>query len=52
MAYGSIAFAGEFAAGVARTAQAAMEGAFAGVPDTPARRFVERLVPFMVERAS
>jgi geranylgeranyl diphosphate synthase type II len=51
-AYGSIAFAGEFAAGVAGTAQAAMESAFAGVPDSPARRFVERLVPFMVERAS
>jgi geranylgeranyl diphosphate synthase type II len=50
--YGSVAFAGEFAAGVARSASAAMEGAFAGVADSPARRFVARLVPFMLERAA
>ncbi|MGH9297452.1 MAG: polyprenyl synthetase family protein [Acidimicrobiales bacterium] len=52
LAYGSIEFASEFASGVARSAAAAMERAFAGVPDTPARRLVSRLVPFMVERTS
>jgi geranylgeranyl diphosphate synthase type II len=52
VAYGSIGFAGEFAAGVARTAGSAMEDAFAGLRDTPARRFVQQLVPFMVERTS
>jgi geranylgeranyl diphosphate synthase type II len=50
--YGSISFSSEFAAGVARTAEAAMEGAFAGTPDSRARRFITRLVPFMIERAS
>jgi geranylgeranyl diphosphate synthase type II len=50
--YGSIGFASEFAAGVARSAEGAMDDAFAGLPDTPGRRFVERLVPFMIERAS
>jgi len=52
VSYGSIGFSSEFAAGVARSAEAAMDGAFAGLPDTPGRRFVERLVPFMIERAS
>jgi hypothetical protein len=28
----------------------AMDYAFAGLPDTPAKRFVRDLVPFMVER--
>jgi geranylgeranyl diphosphate synthase, type II len=50
--YGSISFSSEFAAGVARSAEAAMEGAFAGTPDSRARRFLARLVPFMIERAS
>ena len=48
--YGSVCFASEFASGVARRAQAAMDDAFAGLPDTPAKRFVRDLVPFMVER--
>ena len=52
VAYGSIGFSVELAAGVARSAEAAMESAFSGLPDTPARRFVARLVPFMIERAS
>lgn len=51
-AYGSVAFAIEFGVGVARSAQSAMERAFAGVPDTSARRFVAALVPFMIERVS
>ncbi|HMC04297.1 MAG TPA: polyprenyl synthetase family protein [Actinomycetota bacterium] len=50
VSYGSIVFASEFASGVARRAQAAMDYAFAGLPDTPAKRFVRDLVPFMVER--
>jgi hypothetical protein len=51
-AYGSVAFSSEFATGVARSASAAMEGAFAGLHDSPARRFVSKLVPFMIERSS
>jgi geranylgeranyl diphosphate synthase type II len=52
LSYGSIGFAGEFATGVAGTAMTAMDIAFAGLDDSPARRFIERLVPFMIERAS
>jgi geranylgeranyl diphosphate synthase type II len=52
LAYGSIAFASEFAAGIARSAEAGLDRAFAGLPDSSARRFVGRLVPYMVERAS
>ena len=52
LAYGSIGFASEFAAGVARSAEMAMESAFAGLADSRARRFVSRLVPYMIERAS
>ncbi|MEA2566774.1 MAG: geranylgeranyl diphosphate synthase, type [Actinomycetota bacterium] len=48
--YGSITFASEFASGVAHRAEVAMDYAFAGLPDTPAKRFVRHLVPFMVER--
>jgi geranylgeranyl diphosphate synthase, type II len=48
--YGSIEFASEFAAGVARSAELSTEGAFAGLPDSPAEEFVRTRVPFMVER--
>jgi geranylgeranyl diphosphate synthase, type II len=48
--YGSIEFASEFAAGVARSAELSMEGAFAGLPNSPAKEFVRTRVPFMVER--
>ena len=48
--YGSLAFAEEFARGIARSASLAFEDAFADVPDSPARRFVRDLVPYMVER--
>ena len=48
--HGSVAFADEFARGIARSAAAAFEEAFAGVPDSPARRFVRDLVPYMVDR--
>lgn len=49
MRYGSVPFATEFASGVARRARTAMDYAFAGLPDTPAKRFVAHLVPFVVE---
>jgi geranylgeranyl diphosphate synthase type II len=48
--YGSIAFADEFAHGIARSAAEAFEVAFAGVPDSAARRFVAGVVPYMVDR--
>jgi len=48
MTYGSIAFA----AGVARSALTSMDAAFAGLDDSPARRFIACLVPFMIERAA
>ena len=48
--HGSVAFADEFARGIARSAAAAFEEAFADVPDSPARRFVRDLVPYMVDR--
>jgi geranylgeranyl diphosphate synthase type II len=50
--YGSIGFAAEFAAGVAGSALSAMDAAFVGLDDSPARRFIAVLVPFMIERAS
>ena len=49
-AHGSLAFADEFARGIARSAALAFEDAFAGVPDSPARRFIRDLVPYMVDR--
>jgi geranylgeranyl diphosphate synthase type II len=52
LSYGSIAFASEFATGVARSATASMDAAFAGLDDAPALRFIARLVPYMIERAS
>lgn len=48
--YGSIAFAEHFARGIAGSAAEAFEGAFAGVAPSPARQFVQDLVPFMVDR--
>jgi geranylgeranyl diphosphate synthase type II len=48
--HGSLAFADEFARGIARSAGLAFDEAFAGVPDSPARRFLADLVPFMVDR--
>jgi geranylgeranyl diphosphate synthase, type II len=48
--HGSVAFADEFARGIARSAAVAYEEAFAGAPDSPARRFVGDLIPYMVDR--
>jgi geranylgeranyl diphosphate synthase, type II len=47
---GSVAFADEFARGIALSAAVAFEEAFSSAPDSPARRFVSDLIPFMVER--
>jgi geranylgeranyl diphosphate synthase, type II len=52
ISYGSIGFASEFATGVARSAVSSMDAAFAGLDDSPARRFIALLVPFMIERAA
>jgi geranylgeranyl diphosphate synthase type II len=49
-AHGSLAFAEEFARGIARSAAVAFEEAFAAAPDSPARRFLGHLIPYMVER--
>jgi geranylgeranyl diphosphate synthase type II len=48
--HGSVAFADEFARGIARSAAIAFEEAFARAPDSPDRRFVGDLIPYMVER--
>ena len=48
--YGSLAFANQFARGIARSASGAFEQAFAGVPNSAARRFVGGLVSYMVDR--
>jgi geranylgeranyl diphosphate synthase, type II len=48
--HGSLAFTEEFARGIARSASAAFDEAFAGLPDSDARRFVRDLVPYMVDR--
>jgi geranylgeranyl diphosphate synthase type II len=48
--HGSLAFADEFARGIARSAAVAFDEAFADAPDSPARRFVAALVPYMVDR--
>lgn len=47
---GSVAFADAFARGIARSAAVAFEDAFRGVPESPPRRFVRQLIPYMVER--
>lgn len=48
--HGSLAFADEFARGIARSAAVAFEDAFRGVPDSPGRDFVRDLIPYMVAR--
>ena len=50
--YGSIAFATEFARGMAAAAERTFERAFAGLADGPARGFIRELVPYMVQRAA
>ena len=52
VSYGSIAFASAFATGVARSATTSLGAAFAGLDDSPALRFIDRLVPYMIERSA
>jgi geranylgeranyl diphosphate synthase type II len=48
--YGSIAFADHFGRGIAGSAAEAFGQAFAGVPESPARRFVEQMIDYLVDR--
>jgi geranylgeranyl diphosphate synthase, type II len=48
--YGSIDFAREFGLGIASAAGDAFEAAFADLPDSPERRFVHKLIAWMLER--
>jgi geranylgeranyl diphosphate synthase type II len=50
-AHGSLEFTRHFAAGIGEAAHQAFDVAFADVPDSPARRFVEQLIPYMLERS-
>lgn len=47
---GSIAFAREFARGIAHSASTAFEQAFAPVPASSARSFIGELIPYMLDR--
>lgn len=48
--HGSIRFADEFGRGIAGAAAASFAEAFGGLPDTPGRRFVRDIVPYMADR--
>jgi hypothetical protein len=50
--HGSLEFAGEFAQGIADAAHSAFEEAFADVPDGDDRRFIEALIPWMLDRTA
>ena len=50
--HGSLDFAAHFAQGIADAAHGAFEEAFAGVPDGEDRRFIEALIPWMLERTA
>jgi geranylgeranyl diphosphate synthase type II len=49
--HGSVAFAQEIAAGIELAATAALDAAFAEVPDSPHVAFVRGLVPYMLARS-
>ena len=49
--HGSLEFTHRFAAGIANAAAASFALAFADAPPSPARRFVEDLIPYMLERS-
>ena len=48
--HGSVEYATDYAAAVARLAEERFEVAFGPCPDSPARDFLRALVPFMVDR--
>lgn len=50
--HGSIEFAAEFAQGIADAAHDAFEVAFAAVPDSEDRRFIEAMIPWMLDRTA
>lgn len=50
--HGSIEFAQRYADDMADAAARAFDEAFAGAPDSPARRFLADLIPFMAQRAA
>jgi geranylgeranyl diphosphate synthase type II len=50
--YGSLEFAFQFGQGVATAAYESFHDAFAGVPPSASRSFVEALVPYMLARTS
>jgi geranylgeranyl diphosphate synthase type II len=48
--HGSIEFAREFSKGVATAAEEAFHAAFAGLEPSPDLRFIEELIPYMLDR--
>ena len=52
MRHGSLEFAYQFGQGVATAAYESFHDAFAGVPPSAARGFVEALIPYMLARVS
>ena len=50
--HGSIAFATEFARGIADAAHGAFDAAFAGVPEGEDRAFVEAMISWMLDRTA
>lgn len=50
--HGSVAFARELAAGIELAAMAALDAAFAEVPDSPHVAFIRGLVPYVLARGS
>src|SRR5262249_3907425 len=50
--YGSLEFAYQFGQGVATAAYESFHDAFADVPPSPSRGFVEALIPYMLARVS
>lgn len=50
--HGSIEFAAQFAHGIADAAHGAFEDAFGGVADGEDRRFIEAMIPWMLDRTA
>jgi geranylgeranyl diphosphate synthase type II len=50
--HGSMQFTRRFAEGIADAATTTFEIAFADAPDSPARRFVAGMIPYMLERTA
>jgi geranylgeranyl diphosphate synthase, type II len=50
--YGSLSYAFQFGQGIAAAAYESFHEAFAGVPRSPARDFIEAMVPYMLARTT